>query len=254
MPYKRGNVWLVVFLGLLFATMLMVTILVLWADKVGWREAVINVAETRSTTEVGLTLIAPASPVTYYARFYPLTAGITIDIGWRQFTPNEIQAITTSLDNNVSVWAILDMQIASSWDALAALSNRRGVGYRDSVEGTIFYRFDESSNDNLVFQFGDINPIPVVWGYQSYRVGDSICPADFALANQSHTVEISLIQEATPITRVTNDCLTVPEDADMSHVRLSLMNNNGQRLPISESGNPWGDFLVIGAIAHDEAD
>lgn len=231
-----------------------VTINRLWSEKPDWREAVIKATETRAASEVGLLSTASHNPIVYYERIYPLTAGITIDIGWRQFTPTEVQGIATYLDNNASVWAILDMHLAQSWDAIAALADQRGVGYRDSVEGTIFYRFDDVSDENLAFQFGDINPIPVTWDYQTYSVGDTLCPTDFAIANKAYNIEISLIMETASsiFALATNDCLTVPGDEGILHVRLSLIDGNGQRLSVIENGNNWGDFLHIGTVANPE--
>jgi 4-amino-4-deoxy-L-arabinose transferase-like glycosyltransferase len=218
--------------------------------KPRWREAVIQAAATRTALEPAIIHIDPYSPIAYYDRFYPVADGIAIDIGWRWFTAAEIRTTAAYLDNNESVWAILPMQAPQSWDAVAALVDGRGVGYRDSVQGTLFYRFDAESDDALAFQFGTgESAVPVAWDYRSYHVGDTICPDDF-LPNQSHTVEISLVRNYNEtVIAATDDCLAVPDETGILHVRLSLIDNNGQRLPLVEHGNYWGEFLVLGAVS-----
>jgi hypothetical protein len=218
--------------------------------KPRWREAVIQAAATRTPLEPAIIHIDPHSPVAYYDRFYPVADGISIDIGWRWFTAAETRTTAAYLDNNESVWAILPMQAPQSWDAVAALADRRGVSYRDSVQGTLFYRFDAQADDALAFQFstGDA-AVPVAWDYRSYSLGDTICPDDF-LAGSPHTVEISLVRNYNEtVTAATDDCLTVPDEIGILHLRLSLIDTNGQRLPLVEHGNYWGEFLVLGAIS-----
>jgi hypothetical protein len=43
-----------------------------------------------------------------------------------------------------------------------------------------------------------------------------------------------------------DNCLTIPSETGILHVRLSLIDANGRRLPLVEEGNYWGEFLGIG--------
>ena len=211
-----------------------------------WRESVLRIADIRTTSEAGIMFVAPDHPLTHYARHTTFADGITLNLGWRPFTVQEVQNVAAYLEGNSSVWAFLDMHLPQSWAALATLDQGRGVGYRDSMAGTILYRFDAESDESLTFQFGRDNPVPVTWHYRTYTVGDVICPADFALDNVEYTVQISLMREtADPITAA-DECLTVPDE--VGHVRLSLLDRNGQHLPIIEQGHEWGDFLIVGAV------
>jgi hypothetical protein len=242
-----NNVAIIFFIVLLVYTQL-TTYENFWPAKSRWRDAVMEAATSRTATQPGLISIAPQSPVAYYDRRYSLVQGISIDVGWQRFLPDEIRDIAAYLDNNDVVWAILPMQDPQSWDALVRLYQGRGVRYRDSVQGTIFYRFDTGSNESLDFSFD--NRISVNWDYHAYAAGETICPADVVTELQAIHSEFTLIRGYNEVIAIVRDaCLSMPETDIAGHIRFAIIDENGKPLPLVEQGLYWGDYLYVGAVS-----
>ncbi len=242
----------------------------LWQAKPRWRDAVQQAATLRQSDEPALVHLIPQSPAAYYDRQFVLRRGISLDVGWRSFSPQEARDAADTLQNAESVWAFLPAQEPSSWDALAALTQSHGVGYRDSVQGMLFYRLDVDSSEAFSFTFGDLlayegeilTPITLTSGElcttialsaletvpHSYNLGlyltrgynEVLAQADIPL--QSAQAGESIEQEI---------CLPLPVSLppDELHVRLAVYDRASlQRLPLLEASLLWGDFLIVGSV------
>jgi hypothetical protein len=133
--------------------------------------------------------------VAYYDRQLHLRRGISVDVSWRDHTPEEMRSLVNLLDKAPSVWVVLRTDMPADWDALALLAGTRRIGYRDSVINTIFYRFDQppdqkcegkatpcpysTTNANagaLRLRFGDLLRYDGGIGHQLYaRAGERYC-------------------------------------------------------------------------------
>ncbi len=251
----------------------------LWQSKPPWREAVQHAATTRDSAEPALIHIPPHSPTAYYDRRFGLQVGISLDIGWRSFSPAEVREAAAALQNAASVWAFLPAQDPSSWDALAALYQGRGIGYRYSVQGALFYRFEagdfaaESADElrQLRFTFGELLDYEggIVTAY-TVHAGEVCVPLRLrarAAVPDSYSIGLYLTQGYHEVLaqrdellgavdageRIERDlCLSVPSGlpSDDLHLRLVVYQRETlQRLPLLESGLLWGDYLLVGRTA-----
>jgi len=244
----------------------------LWQAKPRWRDAVQTAAETRQSAEPALVHIPAHSPTAYYDRRYGLRQGISLDIGWRTFSPPEVRDLAATLDNADSAWMILPAQDPSSWDALIALSEERGIGYRDSVQGTLLYRLDRESTDSFSFTFGDLLAYEGDITRTYTMNADEICvplrmQALVDLADQyvvglylTRGYNEVLAQNDLPLGEVAAGstfereiCLMSPAEPSLNelHLRLAIYDPDSlERLPLLESGLLWGDYLVLGQRDH----
>ena len=101
-----------------------------------WAEAVRSFNQQRGPLEPALTLIAPDSPLRVY--FAELQQGITLDLGWRTVTPEEIQRAARALHPAPLIWAWLPL--AQENDLLALL---QGEGYAVNLRASV--------SDNMAF-------------------------------------------------------------------------------------------------------
>lgn len=244
-----------------------------WQAKPDWRSAVLNVDTNREVDEPALIYLNLQSPLAYYAYQTGLLDGISINLSWREFAPQEIWQIADSLENASTVWGIVAMQAPQSWDAIVALSESRGVSYRDEVEGSVFYQFDTESEEALTFTFGtdSENQLLAHHGefYTRYQAnsGDEICvPIRLeALADISDDYAISLqltrdydeliarVDEV-PGEYIRGDiieeelCFTKPDEDDF-HLRLIIYNSQtSDPLYVMEDNFVWGQYLMRGTV------
>lgn len=250
----------------------------LWPAKPRWREAVAQAAQTRAADEPALVHLAPHSPVTYYDRQFNLAEGISIDIGWRPFAPAEVAMLAQTLARSDRVWVVGPAADPSTWDAVRAVSAGRGVGYRDAVQGTIFYRFDrvrETASPALPptlqwtfadaegasqIALADVGDIPAQIGRSSALclapsltvIGDLITPHNLGLYLTRGYNEI-VAQTDVPLEAATAPhCLPIPADAPLGamHLRLALYDpQTGTRLQLVEHTDLlWGDYAVLAVV------
>jgi 4-amino-4-deoxy-L-arabinose transferase-like glycosyltransferase len=239
-----------------------------WPEKPRWREAVADTAATRQPLEGALTMIQPRHPTGYYAPRYGLTAGYSIAVGWRDTSAARIAEYAAAFADMRSVWVMAPAQAPQTWDSVYALQNQgRGVGYRDSVQGTIFYRLDSDSSEPLQFAFHDASG--AVWRYLSHETGAS--GAEYCvrvrlqagqIASGTHQAELHLTRgyneviaqrraalNATESGQVLTPrlCLDAPAQAADYHLRLMVTDDANNRLLLLEDNRLWGDYLLLDA-------
>ena len=240
-----------------------------WPEKPRWREAVAEAAATRQPLEGALTMIQPRHPTGYYAPRYDLTAGYSIAIGWRDTSPATITDYAAAFAGMRSVWVMAPAQAPQTWDSLRALQQQgRGVGYRDSVQGTIFYRMDSDSNDPLQFAFHDASG--AVWRYLSHEIdtsGADICVTVRLETSQQHAdpyqAELHLTRGYNEVIAQIRVALTLPENSQevaprlclnapaqdgSYHLRLILTDYAKKRLLLLENNLLWGDYLLLNTL------
>ena len=89
------------------------------------------------------------SPLAHYYRqdTSDIYQGIAVDVGWRDFSGEEIQEIVAAIDATISVWIIMPIGDERTAAAIDALAYNRWLAYR-LEEGTfLFYRFDYLPDD-----------------------------------------------------------------------------------------------------------
>lgn len=222
-------------------------------NKAHWREAVTQAAQNRRAIEPLVMNIPPHSPLNYYDRRYPLTQGYTLDIGWKSHMPAETERLLTLLDPVPAVWVALPMQDPSSWDAVIHLIKTHSAGYRDGVQGTIFYRFDSERGTALQFAFGETL---LEWSPQALQVaaGQSLCLQTGLPVMPDHSMLLALthgyheVLAQSQVEAAPQACLDLPASLPdaVLHLRLYLLDAAGQRLPLTEHGHYWGDYLMLG--------
>ena len=118
-----------------------------WADKPRWKEALEQLRDVRQSDEPAIIDFAPHNVATYYARQFDLKRGITIDIGWDDFIPEQVHEFVSRFDRANSVWAILPSDSPKTWYAISELAKGRTIGYQDTVQNMIMYRFDRTDTE-----------------------------------------------------------------------------------------------------------
>jgi hypothetical protein len=89
------------------------------------------------------------SPLAHYYRqdTSDIDQGIAVDVGWRDFSGEEIKEIVDAIDATISVWIIMPIGDERTAAAIDALAYNRWLAYR-LEEGTfLFYRFDYLPDD-----------------------------------------------------------------------------------------------------------
>ncbi len=149
-----------------------------WPEKPRWWEGFYQMVEARQPLEPAIVHIAPHSVEGYYSRQFGVRQGISLDILWRDHTPEEVRELVAVFDNAPSVWAVLPSNVPQTWDVITALSDGREVGYRDTVMNIIFYRFDRDEGERVdwQFRFGEMVHYGGGIGRQIYaKVGETFC-------------------------------------------------------------------------------
>lgn len=235
-----------------------------------WREISLQADAVRSLNQPALILINEQHPLIYYAN-RGLLDGISMNIGWRDFMPQEISALANTFDNRQQVWAMTDMTAPQSWDAVAALSANRGVAYRNAQEGIILYQFDKRATDALSFTFSDGDEPLLAYRSNFYTVYEASATQEICIPleleslidiSDSYTMQIDLLdmndiaisQVAETLqvhsigTRYTEEhCLDIPETGNY-RLRLSISDAQDQPLSVLESEYFWGNFMIIGTL------
>lgn len=245
----------------------------LWGPKPRWEAAIQQAATERNPLEPAISLIPPTSPARYYDRLYGLRQGISLDLAWRWQEPHDIALYADPLASSQSIWLMVPLEYPAAWDALRELSRGRGIGYRDSVMTTLFYRLDWGAGDWLRLRFDDSWAMNSETGQHLFaNAGEDFCfPLSLeALTPDSatvYTLDLALTQGYdTPRAALqiplpgadgdglieTTTCLPIPEDAPDGphHLRLRLL-ANGQPLPLLEGpdGLYWGDVLILALVS-----
>jgi hypothetical protein len=250
-----------------------------WPDKPRWNEAAQQMVAARQPLEPVLMDVNASSVMAYYDRQLGLRQGVTVDVAWYDPTPEAMTTLVEKLAAAPSVWAVMRSDRPTTWDTVAALTNGREVGYRDSVMNVILYRFDQtaSASDALRFRFGDSWQVDSGIGHEFYaRRGASFClPVAIALTalqppTGDYTVRLQLTQGYSALrtqweqvlldsadTVTLSPCLDIPADTPSGphHLRL-VIEQNQSRLPVIEGAADsdlyWGTELVLATVSVDD--
>jgi 4-amino-4-deoxy-L-arabinose transferase-like glycosyltransferase len=245
----------------------------LWGPKPRWEDAIQQAATERNPLEPAVSLIPPTSPARYYDRLYGLRQGIALDLAWRWQEPHDIALYADPLATSQSIWLMVPLEYPAAWDALRELSRGRGIGYRDSVMTTLFYRLDWGAGDWLRLRFGDSWAMNSETGQHLFaNAGEDFCfplslealtpdsDSDYTLdlaLTQGYDTPRAALQIPLPVADSdglieTTACLPIPADAPAGphHLRLRLL-ANGQPLPLLEGpdGLYWGDVLILALVS-----
>ncbi|HEX2621811.1 MAG TPA: hypothetical protein VHL11_16755, partial [Phototrophicaceae bacterium] len=98
-----------------------------------WNGTIARYLVARDTLHPALTAFSPDSVAGYYAAHEPLRAGIALDLGWREFTLDEIDTIIGKLDAAAPVWVVMPIDAPITQQVMSKLSQNRSVDYSGAV-------------------------------------------------------------------------------------------------------------------------
>lgn len=239
-----------------------------WLPKPPWDAVIAQAAAARPAAAAAVVLYQDHSPTAYYDRQHNLTDGISIDVGWRRFEPPELQEIVSKLDNVPETWAFVPGTDPSGWDVLLRMAQNRGVSYRASLWGMLFYGFDAASDTPLNLRLGDWFAIDTPLG-QHLTLNRDACTEVTLRALQATpdnlTISLYLTRHYADVVAQSHTALPAlqadqrfsaeicaTDDAWQGNFHLRLMvvdDTTGQRLPIIEGdAHRWADFAVVATV------
>ena len=254
-----------------------------WHDKPRWKDAFEQLQAVRQSNEPALIDLVPHNVATYYARHYDVKRGISINIGWKDFVPEQLHNFVDRFDTAESIWLILPSDSPKTWYTLSKLTKERAIGYQDSVQNMVLYRFDRKETKpsrSLDFSFY-ADGLGELFAYQSgighhyfSDVGTEFCfPLQLEALQDIQAgwqVLVSLTQGYNmPRTQTMADlpafnlgevyeetlCLDVPLDAPSGPylLRVALQNGSGLHQPVVESDTDllWGYFIGVAWVSVD---
>lgn len=255
-----------------------------WGDKPRWKDAFAQLQDIRQSDEPAFIDLIPHNVATYYSRQFDVRRGISIDIGWNDFVPEQLHDFVDRLDSADSVWAILPSDSPKTWHTISKLTEERTIGYRDSVQNMLLYRFDSTdteSSDTLDLNFyaegfGQLLAYQSGIGHHYFSdIGHEFCfpiqldalqdmEADWHLLlsltqgfNSSRaqvTYELPAFSEGDTYDETL--CLDIPADAPRGPylLRVVMQHESGRHQPVVESDNDllWGYFIGVAWVSVDE--
>jgi hypothetical protein len=129
---------------------------VYWKPKSRYAEASAQLTAARAPDEPLIADIYWAGVMAYYDRQDGIRRGTVLDVTRAPQTAAEARDMVAAINPADSVWVVMPTNVPRTWDVVAALHERRGVGYRDTVMNMLFYRFDPISASAFRFRFGDM--------------------------------------------------------------------------------------------------
>ncbi len=256
---------------------------VYWGDKPRWEDALEQLQAERQSDEPAILDFIPHNVATYYARQYDFKRGISIDVGWNDFVPEQLYDFVDRIDSADSIWAILPSDSSKTWYTLPQLAEGRTIGYRDSVQNMVFYRFDRidtltNATLDLSFYaggFGKLLDFHSGIGHRYYaETGSEFCfpiklEALQDVGDDWHLL-VSLTQGFnTPRAEATFDlpafttgdvydetlCLDIPADSPRGPhlLRIAMQHEFGFHQPVVESEEDlfWGFFIGMAWVSVD---
>lgn len=254
-----------------------------WGDKPRWQQALEQVSEVRQSDEPAIVSFAPHNVATYYARQYPVQKGISIDIGWQDFVPEQLQDFVHRIDSADSVWAILPTDSSKTWYTIPELAAGRTIGYRDSVQNMVMYRFDRT--DDATTAMLDLNFYSAGMGrllsytggighhYFATSDGDFCFPLNltaeqdldanwdllisltqgYSTTRAEHAIDLPALLAGQSFDETA--CIPIPADAPRGPymLRLAIVHPSGEHQPVVESDADllWGYFIGVGWVSVD---
>lgn len=254
-----------------------------WADKPRWKQAFAQLENVRQSDEPAFIHLPPHNVANYYSRHYDFQKGISIDIGWTDFVPEQLYDFVNRFDDAESVWTILPSDSSKTWYILPKLADGRTIGYRDSVQNMVMYRFDkqadaESVTWDLRFYSADKGRLLAYQSGIGHRyfaeTGQDLCfPVQLeALQNLDDSWRLMLsLTQGYGTTRAQAEvglsafnqgdifeetlCIPIPEDTPRGPhlLRIALVHESGFHQPIVESDEDlfWGFFIGVAWVAVD---
>lgn len=122
--------------------------LLLWRDP-NWREEINAVNELREPTDPAIMAIDPRSALGYFDRQSDtqLSKGISVNVGWRHFSDEELDAILMDMQNAPAIWVFLPQDRPETAYIFDHLAETRSAGYDATMGDMIFRRYDSVEND-----------------------------------------------------------------------------------------------------------
>ena len=254
-----------------------------WGDKPRWEDALGQLQASRQSDEPAIIDFIPHNVATYYARQYDFKHGISIDIGWNDFVPEQLHDFVDRVNSSESVWAILPSDSSKTWYTIPELAKGRTIGYRDSVQNMIFYRFDRADEDSsaqldLSFYAGGFGKL---LSYQSgighhyfAEIGNEFCFPIRLEALQNIEDDWHLLvsftqgfntpraEQTYPLPAFSEGdvydetlCLDIPDESPRGPhlLRVAMQHEFGYHQPVVESDEDllWGFFIGVAWVSVD---
>ncbi len=108
-----------------------------------WRGFIAAVAERRTADQAAFVAWEPHSVIAYYDRRTPIRVGISVDVGWRAFSLDELADLVTRFDTYDQIWVLIDGRAELSQALIELLDADRSLlwTYRERLAGFVAYRF-----------------------------------------------------------------------------------------------------------------
>lgn len=126
--------------------------LLLWRIP-NWQAEISEINALRRPTDPAIIGIDPRSALGYLDRQPEtrLSTGISVDVGWRNFSREELDAIVETMDDAPSIWLIvqenpesggIDERLGVAYPLFFLLGETRDVGYETIINHIYFRRYD----------------------------------------------------------------------------------------------------------------
>jgi hypothetical protein len=108
-----------------------------------WRGFVAAVAERRAADQAAFVAWEPHSVIAYYDRRTPIRVGVSVDVGWRAFPPDELADLVARFDTYDQIWLLIDGRAELSQALFDLLDADRSLlwTHRERLAGFVAYRF-----------------------------------------------------------------------------------------------------------------
>jgi hypothetical protein len=108
-----------------------------------WRGFIAAVAERRAADQAAFIVWEPHSVIAYYDRRTPIRVGVSVDVGWRAFSPEELADLVARFDTYDVIWLLIDGRDDLAQALVAQLDADRSLlwTYRERLDSFVAYRF-----------------------------------------------------------------------------------------------------------------
>ncbi len=108
-----------------------------------WRGFIAAVAAQRAADQAAFIAWEPHSVIAYYDRRTPIRVGVSVDVGWRDFSPDELADLVARFDDYETIWLLIDGRAELTQALFEGLDADRSLlwTYREQLAGFVAYRF-----------------------------------------------------------------------------------------------------------------